>query len=217
MSAFAFLFDWYNLPFTIALGCSLLLAILQLASGFGEGEGDADADADVDADADADVGADADADADAGGGILDALGVGRIPLMIVLLALLGSLGAVGLLANSLIGAALGGYPGLAFPVVLVGGGLLALLITRLISAGLARLAPRSSVAVGNADLVGRAGVVVSPSVSATYGRVVVRDKHGTSHTVFAVIERGEPIPEQHEVALVSYDEAQRRFVVRALR
>jgi len=225
METFAFLFSWYNLPFSAAVGCCLLLAAIQLASGFGDNDADADADVHVGADADADVDADVHVDGHAGhaadhsgadGGLLDALGVGRVPLMIVLMALLGSLGAVGLLANSALGAA-GLDPGALFLPVLAGALLLALPLTRGASAGLARLAPRSSTAIGFEQLVGRAGVVVSPSVSPSYGRVAVRDAHGTMHTVFAVVERDEPLPERSEVALLAYDAAQRRFVVRALR
>lgn len=221
MNPFGFLLAWYNLPFTAALGCCLLLALIQLASGFGDN--DADADADVDADVDAELDADADVDADAdghahsGGSILAALGVGQVPLMILLMALLGSLGALGLLANALLGGLLSLPPEALFLPVLIGALILALPLTRLISSGLARLTPRSSTAVSFEQLVGRAGVVVSPNVSASYGRVVVRDSHGSLHTVFAVIERGEPIPEHAEVALLAYDAGQRRFVVRALR
>lgn len=230
MGPFGFLFAWFNLPFSAALGCALLLALLQLASGFSQGEGDTDVDADVDADIDADVDVDADVDADIdadtdadvdadtpGGGPLAALGVGKVPLMIVLMALLGSLGAIGLLLNSVLSAVAAGAPASFFPLVLIGSLALALPGTRAISGALARLAPRSSTAVSFEQLVGRAGVVQSASVSRSYGRVAVRDSHGTVHTVFAVIERGEPIPAGGEVALLAYDSAQRRFVVRPLR
>lgn len=229
MGPFGFLFAWYNLPFSAALGCALLLALLQLAGGFGH----SDADADVDVDADIAVGTDIDADVDVdsdidlgthaeggphlGDGPLAFLGVGRVPLMILLMALLGSLGAIGLLLNSVLAALAPSMPAAFFPLALLASLILALPATRAISAGLARLAPRSSTAVSFAQLVGRSGVVVSPSVSRSYGRVAVRDSFGSVHTVFAVIERGEPIPERGEVALLAYDEGQRRFVVRALR
>lgn len=232
MNTATLLFSWYNLPYLAALGAGLLLALLQLASGFGEGDADADAEVDVDVDVDTNIDMDADAeleidgepDIDApddalpeGGGPLAALGIGRIPLMLVLMALLGSLGAVGLLTSTIVAALANGYPSLAFVPVLLGSLVVALPLTRLISGGLARLAPRTSTAVGNNDLVGRAGTVISPSVSQTYGRVSVRDSHGTLHTVFAVIERGEPLPERSEVAVLAYDANQRRFLVRPLR
>jgi hypothetical protein len=219
MNQFTFLLDWYNLPFTLALLTGIILALLQLFGGFG------DNDAEVEAAPGADLAVDGDLDADAPaggrlavhGGPLAALGVGRVPLVLIIMALLSSLGTLGLLANSLLSALADPYPGFAFVPVFVLAVIGALPLTRMISGGLARMAPRTSTAVNNEDLIGRAGVVVSAGVSKTYGRVAVRDRHGTLHTVFAVIERGEPLPVDSEVALLSYDAVQRRFTVRALR
>src|SRR5262249_9454744 len=122
-------------------------------------------------------------------GVLSALGVGRIPLMLVLMGFLGSFGAVGLIINSLIGSA---YPSWGLIAVLLLSLVAAFPLTRALSGLLARIAPRSSTAVSIEQLVGRAGTVSSPSVSTTYGRVSVRDIYGTLHTVYAVIESGAP-------------------------
>lgn len=210
MDALAFLISGANLPFLAALGCGVLLALFQILSGAGQQQADAEADADLDADADVDAHAPA-----ASGGVLGGLGVGKVPLTLVLMALLVGFGSIGLLANGLIRLIAGGYPEFAFPLVLIGSILLALPLTARISAAIARLAPRSSTAINLDQLVGRAGLVVH-SVSRTYGRVQVRDMHGSVHTVFAVVEQDEPLPEQTEVALVAYDPAQRQFVVRRL-
>jgi hypothetical protein len=216
MNPIAFLFSWYNLPFTLALATGLALAFIQLLSGLGDSEAEVEAapEADVSLDADADIDADTDGE---GAGPLAALGVGQIPLLLVLMALLSSLGTLGLIANSLLSMLAGDYPGAAFAPVLLIAALGALPLTRVISGGLARLAPRTSTAVSNEELVGRPGTVVSHSVSQTYGRVAVRDRHGTVHTIFAIVDRGEPLPEQSEVAVLAYDAGQRRFVVRPLR
>lgn len=236
-----FLLAGYNIPFLVALGCCIVLALFQIVSGFGDQQTDAEADLDIDADADLDVEADTDldveaesdadldidadsdteaggtgnADGHAGAGALNALGFGRIPLMLVLMALLGSFGSVGLLANSLLTSG-GTYPGWAFAAVLVLSAILALPLTGMLSGVFARLAPRTTTAVKFEQLVGRVGSVVSPVVSTTYGRVTVRDPSGSIQTVYAVIESGEPLPERSEVALVRYDENQRRFVVTSL-
>jgi membrane protein implicated in regulation of membrane protease activity len=218
MNPVAFLFSWYNLPFTLALATGLALALMQLVSGFGDGE--AEAVEGIDSATDVGVSGDTDGDAETlgpGGGPLAALGVGQIPLLIVLMALLNSLGALGLLANSLLVSLVDSYPSAAFAPVLLITVVGALPLTRVISGGFARLASRSSTAVSNEDLVGRPGIVVSAAVSQTYGRVAVRDRHGTVHTIFAVIARGEPLPEQSEVAVLAYDQGQRRFIVRPLR
>jgi membrane protein implicated in regulation of membrane protease activity len=213
---------WYNLPFLIALGGCILFALLQVIGGVGDNDADTDLDTDIDADLDVDLDASSDlteASSESTGqssGLLAALGVTRVPLALVLMALLGSFGAIGLIANTLLARVTGGYASLSFPIVLVVAGALALVLTGRTSRLLARAVAESSTAVGFEQLVGRVGTVSSASVSATYGRVSVRDSHGTIHTVYAVTERGESLPERSEVALVAYDKAQRRFLVRPM-
>jgi membrane protein implicated in regulation of membrane protease activity len=209
MNIFAFLLAGHNIPFLVSLGCAVVLAALQIASGFG------DHDADADLDASGDAGLDAHGQVAHGEGALALLGIGRLPLMLVLMAFLLSFGALGLLLNALIGA-VGWDPSAALLAVLPVSALAAFPLTGRISRLLARAASRSTTAISHQQLVGRVGTVVSPSVSASYGRVAVRDVHGTLHTVFAVTQRSEPLPERTEVALLAYDESQRRFIVRSL-
>src|SRR5512146_2220739 len=97
MTALHFLFAWANAPFTIALGVTILFALLQ-ASGLlgllaGDADGDHEVDHEVDADADHDVDADGDADHDpAADGEVDSgigailfqpLGIGKIPFSLI--------------------------------------------------------------------------------------------------------------------------------------
>jgi hypothetical protein len=174
MKPFAFLFHWYNLPFTMALATGIVLALLQLFGGFGDNDAEVEAapaaDLAVDGDLEADAPAGSGGSLAAHGGPLAALGVGRVPLVLIIMALLSSLGALGLFANSLLSALAAPYPGLAFVPVFLLAAIGALPLTRVISGGLARMAPRTSTAVNNEDLIGRAGVVVSAGVSQTYGR-----------------------------------------------
>src|SRR6478609_2332560 len=109
--AWTFISAWYNLPFTILLGLCLLLAGAQLTGFSGEQDQDGDADADseldhdmygdTDADSDGEAEGDPNADADSDTAIdgaatssfltplafLTQIGVGRAPLVIVLLIL----------------------------------------------------------------------------------------------------------------------------------
>lgn len=203
MNTFNFLLAWYNLPFVVGLGCCLVLGLVQAIGGAGDGH----------------TGADTEMDADGQGffdGALESIGVGRAPLTLVLLAFCGSFGITGLLTNTMLANALPSYPSGALWLVLPLAALVAVFLTGRLSSAFARLAPEQSTAVGFEQLVGRVGTVVSPTVSRTYGRVQVRDPFGSLHTVFAVIDRGEPILERREVALVTYDDARRCFVVRSL-
>lgn len=208
-----FLWTWYNLPFLAALVCCLLCALLQLVGGFDDGDADLDG-ADLDG---ADLnGVEGSVRGWLPDGVLSALGVGRVPLTFVLLALFGCFGLLGLLLNTLLLNTLGRYPGVALVPVLLGSLVLALLLTGRISALFARLAPDTSTAISFEQLVGRVGVVVSATVSPTYGRVLVRDNHGSTHTVFAVTSAEATIPERSEVALLAYDRPRRCFVVQPL-
>ena len=111
-----------NLPFAIALGLVALLAALQVVAlllGGPIGIGGADVDADVGLDLDVDLDMDADMDVDGGdvgtgpgalAGALDWLGVGKMPLSILLTLWAASFGLAGLtiqeIAQSLTGARL---------------------------------------------------------------------------------------------------------------
>ena len=199
-----FLLTWYNTPFLISLGLSLLFAVFQIVGGFGDSDADADGDVEVDG------------DADFFGDALSILGVGKVPLMFVLVGFLGVFGLSGLLFNVLINQFIATYNSLFLLIAIVASVVLAFFLTGRISNGFARLTPDNTQAVGFEQLVGRVGVVSSASVSPTYRRVMVRDHHGGTHTVYAILTDGEPIPERSEVALVSYDQARRCFIVRAM-
>ena len=204
MNAFQFLFDWYNIPFVVALGCGILFIFLQLFGAIG----DSDADAELDAELDADAGF--------FGSLAGTLGLGKVPLMLVLMAVLLTFGGVGLLLNMLQQVLFQDFAEWMFVATLLATMLLTVPLAGRVVSGLARLAPESSTAVGYGQLVGRMGVVVSPNVSGSYGRVQVRDDHGSIHTLFAISEQGDLIPEQTEVALIDYDNAKRHFIVRSM-
>lgn len=190
---------WYNLPFLISLGLGLVFAVLQIVGGFG----DHDSDADIDSDGH-----------DFFDGALDTLGVGKVPLMFILVSFLSLFGLIGLLLNAVAFQFDSVYPSWFFAVVLVLSLPLAFVGTSRTSRLFAKLAPENSLIVGFEQLVGRVGRVSSPTISVTYGRVEVRDLHGTVHTVFAQLATGEPLPTNTEVALVEYDQAKRCFIAK---
>ncbi len=220
---FPTLFSWYNLPFTLMLLVCGLLAMLQLIGLGGDGDSDLDADfdadldADIDLDFDADADVDIDADLDADGGfdslsVLAFLGIGKAPLMVVLVVLLGSMAVIGWTLNTLLETILGSYPAwglvLVFPLAFIFGGLISSRVARIIG----RLLPSiNTTATSAAGLVGRRGAVISPRVDGKYGLVRVRDQGGTLINVFAITGDDEPIDGKSEVVLVDYDAAKKRY------
>jgi membrane protein implicated in regulation of membrane protease activity len=218
-----FLSAWFNAPFSVMFVLCVVMGVAQLIGLGGDVETEADVDAeldgDVDADADADGDADSDADSDLGvepsGALawLAFLGVGKAPVAVVLLMLFGAIAILGWVFNSAVQSLFGDYPSIAFvPVVLLalmGGALITSRVSRFIGRA---LPPISTTAMRAEALVGKRGTVISPFVDGKYGQVRVRDQGGTLITVFAVAH-SEPIARSSEVALVSYDMAQKRFTV----
>jgi hypothetical protein len=236
--AWSTLFVWYNLPFTLMLVVCGFLAMLQLIGLGDDGDGDLDADVDADidfdadldadvdldfdADADLDADVDADADLDADGdldflSILAFLGVGKAPLMVVLVILLGSMAVIGWTLNSLLEAVWGSYPAwglvVVLPLAFISGGLISSRVARFIGRA---LPPINTTATAAAGLVGRRGAVISPRIDGKYGLVRVRDQGGTLINVFAITAEEEPISGQSEVVLVGYDAENKRYTAVAI-
>ena len=207
------IFAWYNLPFTIMLMLCGLFAMLQLI-GLGDDSDsdldadfdadlDADLDFDADADFDADLDADADLDVDADGlpdllSVLAFLGVGKAPLMVVLVVLLGSMAIIGWTLNTVLEAVLGSYPAwgllLVLPIAFMVGGFISSRVSRYIGRALPSI---NSTATSASGLIGRRGAVISPRIDGKYGLVRVRDQGGTLINVFAISTEEEPITEQN--------------------
>jgi membrane protein implicated in regulation of membrane protease activity len=205
----------------------IVLAVFQLMGLGGdhesEGEGDIDHDADLDHDIDHDVDHDVDHDlshdagADGGASALNVLafiGLGKAPLLVVLLILFGSIGLLGWTLNSLLTRTFGAYPSMAFVAVLP----ITIVVGTLISSRSARfigraLPPISTTATRAQALVGRRGTVISPFVDAKYGMVHLRDDGGTLLNVFAVIQDGEPIRRGSEITLVAYDPLKKVYTI----
>jgi hypothetical protein len=155
-----------NLPFAVALVLMLMIGAVE-ALGLGMGAIHLDGHGDVHADGD----------------LLGWLGLGRIPLLmliVVLLALFGMIGIAGQqIADALTGAPFS--PWLAGPAAFVA----SLPLTGLAARGLARVMPHDeTTAISLEDLVGRrATIVVGTARQGSPARAGVRDRHGLTHYV----------------------------------
>ncbi|MGE5611311.1 MAG: hypothetical protein ACM359_18830 [Bacillota bacterium] len=196
---------------------------------------DGDADTAVDADADGAVAADTDVDTDAtvhadvehvgGGGATDVahppfymtalswLGVGRVPLSLLLMVWLTSWGVIGFLVNALLYPALQDHshiPGLSLPAAAVG--------SLLFSSGFARLMARwvplsETYARRRHELLGLIGQAIYP-INEQFGLASVRDDRGMLFQIpCRVFRAGPPIDKGSRVRLVAYNGKQRLFYV----
>lgn len=161
---FEFVLAPENLPFSVALLLMLMIGALE-ALGLGASAVHLDAHADVHADGD----------------LLGWLGVGTVPLLILIVVLLALFGLVGLAGQQLAAALLGSplSPWIAAPVALAA----ALPLTGYVARALARILPHDeTTAVGLDSLIGRrATVTVGVARPGSPARARVRDIHGQVH------------------------------------
>ncbi len=180
--AWAFLIDPANLPFAVALVLMLLIGAVE-AAGLG--------------------GAGVDLDHDAG---LDWLGLGRVPLLVVLVVFLALFGVIGL-AIQQVAAALTGAPlppGLAAPAAAVA----TLPLTGVAGRCLARILPHvETTAFPLESLVGRVGTVTIGAASqGSPARTRVEDRHGQAHYVMVEPDNaGQIFREGERILLVRRD------------
>lgn len=216
------LLAWWNLIYVVPFGLGLIYMGLYVATGlsFGEGEADVDGDAEVDIDGDADLEAelegdvegeiDADADGDhkihfGGDTWLEILGVGRVPLSVVVMTLLMTWGFIGIVINRLLFEML---PELLLPLVSIPlAGIGAVTATGILSRIVARLMPLDeSSAWRKHELVGTIGEALY-TIDTRFGKAAVRDPQGYRFQVPCRVGEGTPpIAKGQRVLLVEYDE-----------
>lgn len=203
------LLQWWNLIFLLPAVAALLYLLL-MALGAAPSDGH---DADFDLHHDVDV--DGDGHVEAGGGhgdgdpvhsVLSLIGIGRIPLSLVLMSfafLWGFFGWAGNIAFSTLfpAPALFIWPSLLLALVA------ATVLTRTLAAGLGRLMPATeSYGAGAQELVGRMADVRYPLTESS-GTVQLYDRFGSLHEVAARVLPGETaIPAGAKVVLWRYSE-----------
>jgi len=226
MTALHFLFAWANAPFTVALGVTILFALLQASGLLGLLAGDAD-DHDVDAGIDHEVAADADGDADAdhevdhdhdadgeneqgiGAILFGTLGIGKIPLSLIWQSYAIVFAITGLALN--VPASAGGKLSLltlawTIPTSLVTGYAAVAALARVLGP---IVSSKAQEATSRAELVGQVGTVISSSVSPEFGEVRVKDKSGHELRVICKLADGVRVASEHEqVVFVDYDDEQ---------
>jgi hypothetical protein len=183
-----FLFDPAFAPFTISLMVMALIAVVEITSLL-LGGSVSDMIDNVLPDADI-AGPDL-----SHAGVLDSffgwLGVGRVPVLILLTALLGSFGVIGLLLQSLWHGIFGAYLPVLLPVLVAAP--LSLFPARWIGRLVGRLFPKEeSEAVSTDSFIGRVAVVLRGE--ATAGRPAeakLKDQHGATHYLLVEPDDGD--------------------------
>ena len=198
------LLTWWNLifvlPFLAALGLLLLQALGALPF---------EADTDVDQDASL-------SDDSSGGAVraLSFLGLGRVPVSIVLMTFCFLWGVTGWASNQVL------QPILRLPAVFVWPSIAVALTVSIASAGfvvrlLSRLMPSTETyATSHQDLVGKRAEALF-EISERFGKARLHDAYGNLLDVSCRVQPGDsPVPSGTSVVLMRYDNRQQAYLVR---
>ncbi len=153
-------------------------------------------------------------DEDFSGRLLALLGIGQVPITLLIGVFLFCWGAFGMTVNQILAGTMK-YPAVyiwpSLGITFAG----SFVVTRSMAAIIGRLLPgEETYAVTRFELVGSLGRVVH-AISESTGTVDVKDLYGTVHRVQAKSEPGDQaIPSGSEVILVDYDEEDKRFIAR---
>lgn len=154
------------------------------------------------------TGAAVDLDHDLGDGWLAWLGLGRVPLLIVLVVFLALFGMAGLLIQQLAAA----LTGSTLPAVLASGGavLAALPLTGICARGLARILPRDETTVVPLEaLIGRVGTVtLGQATQGSPARLRIEDRHGQAHYVMVEPDNAGQIFREGDTVLLVHRQAE---------
>jgi hypothetical protein len=145
---------------------------------------------------------------------LDFLGIGRVPLAIVLPSFWLIWSFTGFAANAILGQFVEMQSGYAVVSIALAT-LSAVTITGTLSRSLARLMPRiQTYGVATEDLVGLVGVAGYPGITRRFGEARVYDAHGNQHTVSCRLRSdGETIRPGDTLLLIEFDSTNRLFLV----
>lgn len=142
------------------------------------------------------------------------LGIGQVPISLMIGIFLFCWGAFGLAANQGL-ASIMKYPAIyIWPSIAVTLAF-SFIVTRVMVALISRIMPTSETfAVSHIDLVGSLGRVIHTATENT-GTIDIKDIYGTIHRVQAKTDSGqEALPPGTEAIVIDYDENDKRFLVR---
>ncbi|MHA2063727.1 MAG: hypothetical protein ACXABY_05010 [Candidatus Thorarchaeota archaeon] len=200
-----FLSAWYNFIFILPLTIACLLFVVEIVFG-----GLSDFGIDLDGDMDIDIDFDLDVDADADFHFLAWLGVGKVPVSILLELALFFFGGTGLLTMAVANDILGWGAAIAFPFALVVSAVAMVVGTRTCGSFLAWMIPsHGTTSNPPQNFVGQVGMSMS-RVESGFGQVRLEGTLLSARTNEGVIPRGT------SVVLVNYVKDNNYFIVEPL-
>jgi hypothetical protein len=210
-----FLLAWYNLIFLIPILVGIV-ASLALAAGFGGevGEGSAEVEAgegETDDITDHDGSSDGHSDHSMLQQALSLLGVGKVPLSIVIMLSSLSFGIAGMLSNAVLGGMIGSPRSIVL-VSLVSAFCAMLFITANCAKAMSKIVPSFETrTVSQRDFLGMQAHLILPASPFT-GLAHIRDQHGNLHQIRCKTSHGE-ISDGVDVMVFDYEEQEGVYLV----
>ncbi len=216
------LFEWWNLVFVIPFCGGLLFLLIQTLGLSGDGDHDFDHDLDHDLDTDADHDADHDHDAESSASedsifwrATSVLGIGHVPISIVLMTLCFVWGFSGFTLNSLLHPLLR-TPLLFLPLSMFAALIISFTVTGFVSRIVSKVMPKTSTYCNvEEDLVNQIGEALY-SIDSKNGTVRVRDNFDNLQQYPAFTGANEEIPSGTRVLLVAFDRDKGAFEVTSM-
>jgi len=212
-----FLSAWYNWVFLFpALVAVMMIGVELVFGGLSEMLGIA-IDVDLDGVPDLDTG-DIDFDVPDGHGVhldfLSWLGMGKVPITILLEAMCLSFGMTGLIVNSLLVVVGSAVPVLLFPIVVLGSGTIAIFITKFFGGFLSNIVPSdSTMSKTPSEYIGQVATVVS-AINSGVGQVGLNVR-GIGQVTLPARKSPhlkEGLPRDTRVVIVGYDQESHIYV-----
>jgi len=204
----------YNFIFTLPIFLVFLYIVLQFVGFHSDGGGIINADI-----GDIGVGADDDMKVEADGStlnyVLAFLGVGKVPLTMILIPLLITWGMTGCICNYIITQTRKPphWPFMLGSIVIAA--TVGVIIAKLFAGTISIILPTAERgATSKKELIGKTAKVTSGQVTTSFGRARLRDDYGNSISLYCKIQRGKKVPQKgDEVILLDYDAEDRKFDV----
>jgi len=215
------LLQWWNLIFVLPFVGALFYILMLSTGAVSDGH---DAELNVGVESDLDIGHDVDVDHDAGlehfhdlepgmlARALSFLGIGKVPLSIIIISFCFLWGFTGFASNTLLKPVL---PSILFVWASLSiAFVVSLSLTRILANVMAKIMPATETyAVSLEQLVGKWGESIT-TIDETFGQAHVHDDAGVLHTVQCVIKSGETtILRGSQVILLFFDKTRSVFFV----
>ena len=204
----------YNFIFILPIFLVILYIVLQFIGFHSDGGGIIHADmGDIGMSLDDDM--KVEADGSTLNYVLSFLGVGKVPITMILVPLLMAWGIAGYVCNHIITHTLKPphWPFMLGSIIVAATA--GVLTAKLFAGAISIILPTAErSATSKKELIGKTARVTSGQVTKSFGRARLRDDYGNSITIYCKIPHGKRTPRKSdEVILLDYDEEDRKFEV----